>query len=95
MMVCEQVRYGVDDSILSFTSVLAFPILTCQLELDSILFLFWCTVWALGIVAGDSPKCGDLVLANGALLPLLAQLNERAELSMLTNARWTLSNFRR
>jgi hypothetical protein len=50
-------------------------------------------VWALGNVAGDSPKCRDLVLANGALLPLLAQLNEHAKLSMLRNATWTLSNF--
>ncbi|KAL9668222.1 hypothetical protein QQ045_002598 [Rhodiola kirilowii] len=50
-------------------------------------------VWALGNVAGDSPKCRDLVLGNGALLPLLAQLNEHAKLSMLRNATWTLSNF--
>ncbi|PKA57715.1 Importin subunit alpha-1 [Apostasia shenzhenica] len=50
-------------------------------------------VWALGNVAGDSPRCRDLVLANGALLPLLAQLNEHAKLSMLRNATWTLSNF--
>ncbi|KAL5065462.1 hypothetical protein RYX36_027199 [Vicia faba] len=50
-------------------------------------------VWALGNVAGDSPKCRDLVLGHGALLPLLAQLNEHAKLSMLRNATWTLSNF--
>ncbi|KAM3704677.1 hypothetical protein ACJW31_03G023700 [Castanea mollissima] len=50
-------------------------------------------VWALGNVAGDSPRCRDLVLGNGALLPLLAQLNEHAKLSMLRNATWTLSNF--
>ncbi|KAJ9555177.1 hypothetical protein OSB04_009791 [Centaurea solstitialis] len=50
-------------------------------------------VWALGNVAGDSPRCRDLVLAQGALLPLLAQLNEHAKLSMLRNATWTLSNF--
>ncbi|PWZ10163.1 Importin subunit alpha-1a [Zea mays] len=50
-------------------------------------------VWALGNVAGDSPKCRDLVLANGALMPLLAQLNEHVKLSMLRNATWTLSNF--
>ncbi|ONK67567.1 uncharacterized protein A4U43_C05F1380 [Asparagus officinalis] len=50
-------------------------------------------VWALGNVAGDSPKCRDLVLASGALMPLLAQLNEHAKLSMLRNATWTLSNF--
>jgi len=44
-------------------------------------------------VAGDSPKCRDLVLSHGALPPLLAQLNEHAKLSMLRNATWTLSNF--
>lgn len=50
-------------------------------------------VWALGNVAGDSPRCRDLVLSSGALVPLLAQLNEHAKLSMLRNATWTLSNF--
>jgi importin subunit alpha-1 len=50
-------------------------------------------VWALGNVAGDSPKCRDLVLSNGALMPLLAQLTDTAKLSMLRNATWTLSNF--
>ncbi|XP_059654400.1 importin subunit alpha-1a-like [Cornus florida] len=49
-------------------------------------------VWALGNVAGDSPMCRDLVLGHGALLPLLAQINEHAELSMLRNATCTLSN---
>ncbi|KAK1294687.1 Importin subunit alpha-1 [Acorus calamus] len=46
-----------------------------------------------GNVAGDSPRCRDLVLSSGALIPLLAQLNEHAKLSMLRNATWTLSNF--
>ncbi|KAG8067233.1 hypothetical protein GUJ93_ZPchr0005g15587 [Zizania palustris] len=50
-------------------------------------------VWALGNVAGDSPKCRDLVLVSGGLFPLLQQLNEHAKLSMLRNATWTLSNF--
>lgn len=50
-------------------------------------------VWALGNVAGDSPSCRDLVLSSGALMPLLAQLNEHSKLSMLRNATWTLSNF--
>ncbi|XVF57605.1 hypothetical protein PTKIN_Ptkin06aG0218800 [Pterospermum kingtungense] len=52
-------------------------------------------VRALGNVAGDSPSCGDLVLGNGALMPLLAQLNERSKLSMLRNVTWTLSNLSR
>ncbi|KAI3960277.1 hypothetical protein MKW98_017001 [Papaver atlanticum] len=50
-------------------------------------------VWALGNVAGDSPKCRDLVLGHGALIPLLNQSNEHAKLSMLRNSTWTLSNF--
>ncbi|KAL8516915.1 hypothetical protein ACS0TY_015240 [Phlomoides rotata] len=36
-------------------------------------------VWALGNVAGDSPKCRDL--------------NQDTKLPILTNATWTLSNF--
>ncbi|KAL6781622.1 IPA1 [Auxenochlorella protothecoides x Auxenochlorella symbiontica] len=50
-------------------------------------------VWALGNIAGDSPRCRDLVLACDALGPLLGQLREEAKLSMLRNATWTLSNF--
>ena len=50
-------------------------------------------VWALGNIAGDSPKCRDLVLSHNAMIPLLGQLNENAKLSMLWNATWTLSNF--
>lgn len=60
---------------------------------DYIFFLKLQAVWALGNVAGDSPRCRDLVLSHGALIPLLAQLNEHAKLSMLRNATWTLSNF--
>lgn len=50
-------------------------------------------VWALGNIAGDSPKCRDLVLEAGALAPLLEQLKDNSKLSMLRNATWTLSNF--
>lgn len=50
-------------------------------------------MWALGNVAGDSPKCRDLVLNHGALVSLLAQFNEHTRISMLRNATWTLSNF--
>ncbi|MFQ6635263.1 hypothetical protein Gotur_011725 [Gossypium turneri] len=50
-------------------------------------------VRALGNVAGGSPKCRELVLGHGSLLPLLAQLNEHAELSMLRIATWTLKSF--
>ncbi|CAI9265948.1 unnamed protein product [Lactuca saligna] len=41
----------------------------------------------------DSPKCRDLVLAQGALIPLLFQLNEHAKLSILRNSTWKLPNF--
>eukprot|EP00557_Chaetoceros_sp_GSL56_P010238 CAMPEP_0176482474 /NCGR_PEP_ID=MMETSP0200_2-20121128/3394_1 /TAXON_ID=947934 /ORGANISM="Chaetoceros sp., Strain GSL56" /LENGTH=540 /DNA_ID=CAMNT_0017878791 /DNA_START=42 /DNA_END=1664 /DNA_ORIENTATION=- len=50
-------------------------------------------VWALGNIAGDSPPCRDLVLESNAMMPLLAQLNAHAKISMLRNATWTLSNF--
>ncbi|CAL9213457.1 unnamed protein product [Arabidopsis halleri] len=50
-------------------------------------------VWALGNVAGDSPKCRDHVLSCEAMMSLLAQFNEHSKLSMLRNATWTLSNF--
>lgn len=50
-------------------------------------------VWALGNIAGDSPKCRDFVLGAGAMRPLIALLNENHRLSMLRNATWTLSNF--
>jgi len=50
-------------------------------------------VWALGNIAGDSPSCRDLVLSHGALIPLLSQLNDQAELHVLRIAIWALSNF--
>ncbi|KYQ91985.1 putative importin subunit alpha B [Tieghemostelium lacteum] len=56
------------------------------------------SVWALGNIAGDSYVCRDLVLQQGALQPLLQQINtqlssNKAKLSMVRNATWTLSNF--
>ncbi len=50
-------------------------------------------MWALGNIAGDSPKCRDYVLGHNALPPLLEQLKENSKISMLRNATWTLSNF--
>ena len=50
-------------------------------------------VWALGNIAGDSAGCRDLVLAKGALYPLLDLCDPRAKVTMLRNATWTLSNF--
>jgi len=50
-------------------------------------------VWALGNIAGDSPAYRDLVLDHGALGQVLAHFNETAEITMLRNATWALSNF--
>lgn len=50
-------------------------------------------VWALGNIAGDSPKCRDYVLQHNSLPPLLEQLKEGSKVSMRRNATWTLSNF--
>jgi len=49
-------------------------------------------VWALGNIAGDSPRCRDFVLSHGVMDPLLLNLIESSKLSMLRNATWTLSN---
>jgi hypothetical protein len=49
-------------------------------------------VWALGNIAGDSPRCRDYVLNHGVMTPLLQNLIESSKLSMLRNATWTLSN---
>ncbi|KAF5468589.1 hypothetical protein F2P56_012732 [Juglans regia] len=49
-------------------------------------------VWALGNVAGDSPKGLDVVLNHGVLMPLLAQFNDLTKLSMLRNVTWMLSD---
>eukprot|EP00871_Galdieria_phlegrea_P005128 jgi/Galph1/5616/GphlegSOOS_G4268.1 len=49
-------------------------------------------IWALGNIAGDSPNYRDFVLYHGALMPLLQQLSQPCNISMLRNATWTLSN---
>lgn len=49
-------------------------------------------VWALGNIAGDSPKCRDHVLDSGILIPLLQLLNKASRLTMTRNAVWALSN---
>ena len=49
-------------------------------------------VWALGNIAGDSPKTRDMTLKAGVLQPLLAQLHRNNKLSMLRIGTWTLSN---
>ena len=72
----------------------------CRGTLDSCADAIWgclcdgCqAVWALGNIAGDSPRCRDYVLGYNAMPPLLEQLNEHAKIGMLRNATWTLSNF--
>jgi len=49
-------------------------------------------VWALGNIAGDSPRCRDFVLSNGVLGPLLENLISSSKVTMLRNSTWTLSN---
>ncbi|EFJ46508.1 hypothetical protein VOLCADRAFT_62408, partial [Volvox carteri f. nagariensis] len=49
-------------------------------------------VWALGNVAGDSPKCRDFVLDHNILSQLLEQLKDKSKISLLRVATWTLSN---
>lgn len=50
-------------------------------------------IWALGNIAGDSPKIRDLVIAAGAINPI-AEILDRAHpgTSLVRNASWTLSN---
>ena len=51
-------------------------------------------VWALGNIAGDSPRLRDEVLNHNALMPLLRQLDPNStRISLLRNATWTLSHF--
>lgn len=50
-------------------------------------------IWALGNIAGDSPKIRDLVIAAGAVGPVSDILdNANAGTSLVRNASWTLSN---
>lgn len=54
-------------------------------------------VWAIGNIAGDSPRCRDLVLQAGALESLVAILDRLSvkatqKISLLRNAVWTVSN---
>ena len=48
-------------------------------------------VWAIGNIAGDSTSLRDLVLASGAFMPVLAQLEGSPKMAMMRTATWTLS----
>lgn len=49
--------------------------------------------WCLGNVAGDGADLRDVVLANHAMPFLLANIAQPANISLLRNCTWTLSNF--
>eukprot|EP01128_Nolandella_sp_AFSM9_P005515 TRINITY_DN2666_c0_g1_i1.p1 TRINITY_DN2666_c0_g1~~TRINITY_DN2666_c0_g1_i1.p1 ORF type:complete len:528 (-),score=151.94 TRINITY_DN2666_c0_g1_i1:164-1747(-) len=49
-------------------------------------------IWALGNIAGDSVNTRDFVLSHGVMEPLLLNLADQSDYSMLRNATWTLSN---
>jgi len=51
------------------------------------------SAWCLGNIAGDSATFRDTVLGHGALMPLIANIGQPANLSLLRNCIWTLSNF--
>jgi importin subunit alpha-6/7 len=48
--------------------------------------------WALGNIAGDCPEFRDMVINGGALDGLILNVNEPANMSLLGNVVWTLSN---
>lgn len=49
-------------------------------------------VWAIGNIAGDSPKYRDLVIQSGGVPALGSVFTNDAKVSLLRNATWTLSN---
>ncbi|RCV25367.1 hypothetical protein SETIT_5G160800v2 [Setaria italica] len=49
-------------------------------------------VWALGKMASNTTICRGLILAHGALFPVLQQFCGHAKLSMLHKASWALLN---
>lgn len=49
--------------------------------------------WCLGNVAGDGPELRDVVLASNSMSYLLANIAQPANISMLRNCTWALSNF--
>ena len=51
--------------------------------------------WGLGNIAGDSPRCRDLVLQAQALPHLLRLLDDSSPVVLQRNATWTVSNLTR
>jgi len=49
--------------------------------------------WCLGNVAGDGHELRDVVLANNSMPFLLANIAQPANISLLRNCTWALSNF--
>lgn len=49
--------------------------------------------WCLGNIAGDCTKYRDMILKQGALEPLLQNITQPENISLLRNCTWTLSNF--
>merc|ERR1712194_725496 len=49
--------------------------------------------WCLGNIAGDSPVLRDLVLSSGAMQPLLQNIAQPDNDSLLGNCVWACSNF--
>lgn len=49
--------------------------------------------WCLGNIAGDSPALRDIVLSSGAMQPLLHNVVEPDNQSLLGNCVWSISNF--
>lgn len=51
------------------------------------------SAWCLGNVAGDGPNLRDHAIKNGAILPIVSNINQPANISLLRNCTWSLSNF--
>jgi len=51
------------------------------------------SAWCLGNVAGDSPHLRDIILQNGGMAPLLQNVANPSNDSLLRNVVWALSNF--
>ena len=51
------------------------------------------SAWCLGNVAGDGAELRDVALACGALSPLVANVAQPANITLLRNCTWALSNF--